>query len=269
MRYTKVEMPFYVLNRTGKLLAEVGQWFLNYGSDDLPWQGKVIKFVSDDLNAFSLETKNQLIATIQWLNRWACARSYGLGSKLPWDHNFVIESLTDSTIYQAYYTIAHLLHADRFGKEVGAANVRPEQTIDEVWDCVFAQRSINESLIKRSSIAKSTLQSMRREFEYWYPLDMSVTGKDLVPNHVTFFLYTHLALFPPEHWPKSVRSTGHLLLSEAKMSKSMGNFLTLKMLLRSTAQTLLGLPLRTREMGLKMRTLRRLLPIVLSYDYLP
>lgn len=247
----------------------MGQWFLNYGSDDLPWQGKVIKFVSDDLNAFSLETKNQLIATIQWLNRWACARSYGLGSKLPWDHNFVIESLTDSTIYQAYYTIAHLLHADRFGKEVGAANVRPEQTIDEVWDCVFAQRSINESLIKRSSIAKSTLQSMRREFEYWYPLDMSVTGKDLVPNHVTFFLYTHLALFPPEHWPKSVRSTGHLLLSEAKMSKSMGNFLTLKMLLRSTAQTLLGLPLRTLEMGLKMRTLRRLLPIVLSYDYLP
>lgn len=189
------------------VVAYLGQWFLNYGSDDLPWQEKVIKFVSDYLNTFSLETKNQLIATIQWLNRWACARSYGLGSKLPWDHNFVIESLTDSTIYQAYYTISHILHADRFGKEVGAAKVRPEQMIDEVWDCVFAQRIIDEGLIKRSGIAKSTLQSMRREFDYWYPLDMSVIGKDLVLNHVIFSLYTHLALFPPLAKEHSVKWT--------------------------------------------------------------
>lgn len=95
--------------------------------------------------------------------------------------------MTDSTIYQAYYTIAHLLHADRFGKEVGAANGKPEQMIDEVWDYVFAQRCIDEGLIERSRIAESTLQSMRREFEYWYPLDMRVTGKDLVPSHVTSF----------------------------------------------------------------------------------
>lgn len=69
---------------------------------------------------------------------------------------------------------------------------------------------------------------MRREFQYWYPLNLGVTGKYLVPNHVTFFLYTHLALFSPEHWPKSVRSNGHLLLNGTKMSKSTGNFMTLK-----------------------------------------
>ena len=31
------------------------------------------------------------------------------GTKLPWDQQYLIESLSDSTIYMAYYTIAHLL----------------------------------------------------------------------------------------------------------------------------------------------------------------
>lgn len=29
---------------------------------------------------------------------------------MPWDENWLIESLSDSTIYMAYYTVAHLLH---------------------------------------------------------------------------------------------------------------------------------------------------------------
>jgi leucyl-tRNA synthetase len=69
---------------------------------------------------------------------------------------------------------------------------------------------------------------MRREFEYWYPLDVRVSGKDLIQNHLTFFLYIHIALFPPEYWPRGVRANGHLLLNGEKMSKSTGNFLTLK-----------------------------------------
>lgn len=32
-----------------------------------------------------------------------------IGTKLPWDENWLIESLSDSTIYMAYYTVAHLL----------------------------------------------------------------------------------------------------------------------------------------------------------------
>jgi leucyl-tRNA synthetase len=69
---------------------------------------------------------------------------------------------------------------------------------------------------------------MRREFEYWYPLDVRVSGKDLIQNHLTFFLYIHIALFPKEYWPRGVRANGHLLLNGEKMSKSTGNFLTLK-----------------------------------------
>ena len=28
---------------------------------------------------------------------------------MPWDDQFVIESLSDSTIYMSYYTVAHML----------------------------------------------------------------------------------------------------------------------------------------------------------------
>ena len=30
---------------------------------------------------------------------------------MPWDPQYLIESLSDSTIYNAYYTVAHLLQA--------------------------------------------------------------------------------------------------------------------------------------------------------------
>lgn len=55
-----------------------------------------------------------------------------------------------------------------------------------------------------------------------------MSGKDLIPNHLTFFIYNHVALFEKEHWPKAIRANGHLLLNGEKMSKSSGNFLTLR-----------------------------------------
>ncbi|KAF2789122.1 leucyl-tRNA synthetase [Melanomma pulvis-pyrius CBS 109.77] len=219
-----------VVSRSGDecVVAYIGQWFLNYGSNDHDWQQQVLGYITDEMESFSAETKNQLLAAVQWLNQWACARSYGLGSKLPWDPAFLVESLSDSTIYQAYYTVAHLLHADRFGKKVGVANITPDRMIDEVWDYVFGHTDLDANVEEKSGIPRPALHAMRREFEYWYPLDMSVTGKDLVPNHIVFFLYIHVAMFPRRLWPKSVRSNGHLLLNGKKMSKSTGNFLTLK-----------------------------------------
>lgn len=32
-----------------------------------------------------------------------------LGTKIPWDEQYLIESLSDSTIYMSYYTVCHLL----------------------------------------------------------------------------------------------------------------------------------------------------------------
>lgn len=218
-----------VISRSGDecVVAYLGQWFLNYGENDRQWRQSVTDYVSQDMESYSSETKNGFEKNLDWLNRWACARTYGLGSKLPWDTKFLVESLSDSTIYMAYYTIAHLLHSDIYGQKPGLLNIKPDQMIDEVWDAIFCRCEIPPSLPDECGISNENLEVMRREFEYWYPLDMRVSGKDLIPNHLTFFLYIHVALFPKEYWPLSVRANGHLLLNGEKMSKSSGNFLTL------------------------------------------
>ena len=61
---------------------------------------------------------------------------------------------------------------------------------------------------------------MRGEFEFWYPVDLRVSGKDLVPNHLTYYLYNHVAMWPdqPAMWPKGIRANGHLLLNGKKVS---------------------------------------------------
>lgn len=219
----------HVVSRSGDecVVAYLGQWFLNYGENDPQWRDQVVDYVRNDMELYYPEAKNQFERTLEWLNRWACARTYGLGSKLPWDPKFLVESLSDSTIYPAYYTISHFLHSDIFGTQKGLFDIKPDQMMDEVWDYLFCRQELSEDLLEKSGIKRSDLETMRREFEYWYPLDMRVSGKDLIGNHLTFCLYVHTALFPHEYWPRSMRVNGHLLLNGEKMSKSTGNFLTL------------------------------------------
>lgn len=71
----------------------------------------------------------------------------------------------------------------------------------EVWDYIFFAGTKFPS---KSAIKKQHLDVMRREFQYWYPVDLRVSGKDLIQNHLTFFLYNHVAMWPNEKtmWPK-------------------------------------------------------------------
>lgn len=66
--------------------------------------------------------------------------------------------------------------------------------IDEVWDYVFCRTQLTDDIATKSGIPKETLEAMRRQFEYFYPLDLRCSGKDLIPNHLTFFLYNHIGM---------------------------------------------------------------------------
>ncbi|CEP16505.1 hypothetical protein [Parasitella parasitica] len=212
-----------VMSRSGDecVVALMDQWYIDYGEEE--WLAKTKKCL-DQLNTFTNETRHQFAAVLDWLNKWACARSFGLGTKLPWDEQFLVESLSDSTIYMAYYTVANLLHGGSLnGSKVGPAGIKAEQLIDADWDYIFKIGDYSSE----SSIPKMTLDRLRREYEYFYPLDLRASGKDLIPNHLTFFLYNHTAIFPESMWPRGVRSNGHLMLDSKKMSKSTGNFMTM------------------------------------------
>ncbi|KAJ3091299.1 cytosolic leucyl tRNA synthetase [Quaeritorhiza haematococci] len=199
------------------------QWYMNYGEDS--WKEKAVECLKK-METFGSDTRHAFEKTLDWLGQWACSRSYGLGSRLPWDPQYLIESLSDSTIYMAYYTVAHLLQSGALdGSKEGQLKISASEMTDEVWEYIMNDKA---PLPKSTKIPTASLETLRREFQYWYPLDLRCSGKDLITNHLTFFIYNHVALFPEHRWPRGVRANGHLLLNNEKMSKSTGNFLTLQ-----------------------------------------
>lgn len=71
----------------------------------------------------------------------------------------------------------------------------------EVWDYIYFG---GHKYPTNSTIKKEHFDLMRREFEFWYPVDLRVSGKDLIQNHLTFFLYNHTAMWPKDEtkWPR-------------------------------------------------------------------
>ncbi len=104
-------------------VAEQDTWFLCYNDEE--WKAKAHEAVAE-LDAIPENTREQYDHTIDWLNEWPCIRNYGLGTRLPWDDDFVIEPLSDSTIYMAYYTIAHRI-----------SDVPVEEMDEEFFDTLF------------------------------------------------------------------------------------------------------------------------------------
>lgn len=194
------------------------------------------------METYHTETHNAFEGVLAWLNQWACARTYGLGSKLPWDPTFLVESLSDSTMYMSYYPVAHFLQGMRAavfisyghcsrphignvdGSKPGLLNITPDQMTDEVWDYLYR----NEPWPETARVPKEKIDIMKREYEYFYPFDVRSSGKDLIPNHLTFSIYVHAAIFPEDKWPLGMRINGHLMVNGQKMSKSKGNSMTLR-----------------------------------------
>jgi leucyl-tRNA synthetase len=156
---------------------------------------------------------------IDWLRERACARKSGLGTKLPWDQEWIIESLSDSVIYMAYYIIA---------KYVNAKMISDEGVTDAFFDYVLLGIGNTDQVARESKVPASTVEQIRKEFSYFYPVDSRHSGRDLVPNHLTFFIFNHVAIFGRENWPQQIVVNGSVLMEGKKMSKSLGNIIPLR-----------------------------------------
>jgi leucyl-tRNA synthetase len=192
------------------------QWFIDYGNSE--WKALAHKCL-EKMKIYPEELRVQYKYVIDWLREKACARKSGLGTKLPWDPNWIIESLSDSTIYMAYYTIAH---------HIKKHNIQPNQLTDEVFDYIFLGKGDPETIAEKTGIGPSILESMRREFLYFYPLDSRHSAHELIPNHLTFMIFNHTAIFPEELWPRQIVTNGVVTMEGAKMSKSFGNIIPLR-----------------------------------------
>ncbi len=197
-----------------KLLSN--QWFLDYSNKD--WKQKAHRCF-EGMNILPNEIRSEFDKVLDWLRERACARQHGLGTKIPWDKEWLVESLADSVIYMAFYIIS---------KYVNKKEINGNDLTDEFFDYVFYGKKDSGEIANKINITKEKLEEIRNEFLYFYPVDSRHSGRDLVPNHLTFFVLNHVALFPEENWPQEIVVNGSVLMAGKKMSKSMGNIIPLR-----------------------------------------
>jgi leucyl-tRNA synthetase len=181
------------------------QWFVNYSDEE--WKKKTHKCL-DNMNLYPQKARAQFDYVIDWLHQWACTREEGLGTRLPWDEDWLIESLSDSTIYMAYYTFVHILE-----------KLPLEKINDELFDYI---------LLGKGRGPFKEAEEMRKSFDYYYPFDFRNSGKDLIQNHLTFCMFNHTAIFSEDKWPKGFGTNGWVRVDGQKMSKSLGNMIPVR-----------------------------------------
>lgn len=189
------------------------QYFLNYG--DAEWKATSRRAL-DQMTIIPAKYRKSFEGTFDWLDRRPCVRKRGLGTEFPLTkgQGWIIESLSDSVIYMAFYTIIHHIHQNK---------ITADQLIPEVFDYIFFGKGDVTQLSTKTKINASLLSTMQEEFNYWYPNDLRHTAIAHISNHLSFAIFHHAAIFPEKHWLQCF-SLNELLIREGeKMSKSAGN----------------------------------------------
>ncbi|HXW12843.1 MAG TPA: leucine--tRNA ligase, partial [Nitrososphaeraceae archaeon] len=205
-----------------KLLTN--QWFINYG--DKNWKKMAYELVNS-MEILPEEIRQEFTNVIDWLKERACARKSGLGTKLPWDNEWIIESLADSVIYMAYYPLSRHISNNQNLQE-DEDKILADNLNDNFFDYVLLGKNDRDIVATESKVSTQLLEKIKNEFEYFYPVDSRHSGRDLVPNHLSFFIFNHAAIFSKDKWPKQIVVNGSVLMEGKKMSKSLGNIIPLR-----------------------------------------
>jgi leucyl-tRNA synthetase len=177
------------------------QWFIKYSDPDLTERSKEqVK----EMRIFPKEYYENLPSILDWFGDRACARlGNWLGSRLSFDEKWIVEPISDSTLYPAYYIVS---------KFVNEGKLKVGELTEEFFDYVFLGEGEGEK----------KWEEVRKEFDYFYPLDVNLGGKEHKTVHFPVFLMTHVAILPENKWPKGIFINWWVTGKGSKISKSKG-----------------------------------------------
>ncbi len=195
----------------GKVVAAVlpDQWFLDFNAKG--WKENAFECLRE-MVIFPQVYRKQFEDVFNWLDKRPCARRRGLGTRLPFDKEWIIESLSDSTIYMALYTVI---------KKIREHKIKQEFLDEAFFDFVFFGKHYE------GVVSPKIMNEIRSEFLYWYPNDERHTAIAHLTNHLSFFIFAHAGIFEKRHWPKAITLNEMVLSEGSKMSKSKGNVVLL------------------------------------------
>jgi leucyl-tRNA synthetase len=192
-----------------------GQWFLNYKEQETKDQALELL---GQMEYTPIKLKATQEGYLNWVEMRPCARKRGIGTPLPYDTNWVIESLSDSTIYQMLYLVYGIITRE---------HISEGKLTSDVFDFVMLGQGSCESVSKKSGLSVGVLGEMREQVMYWKSFDLRYTGGTHLSNHLSFLIFHYALIFDKEYWPKHIAVGGMLIRDGNKISKSKGNGLPL------------------------------------------
>ncbi len=187
------------------------QWFIRYSDPELTEKSKVH---ARTMNIRPDTYGRTLPDILEWFQDRSCARlGNWIGTRFPLDDKWIIEAIADSTLYPAYYIVARHYNLGRF--EAG-------QMTEAFFDFVFLGKGEADEVAGSTGIDTETLLEVRRDFTYWYPLDLNLGGKEHMTVHFPVFLMNHVAILDDKNWPQGIMVNWYLTMTGGKISKSKG-----------------------------------------------
>ncbi|MCX6664957.1 MAG: leucine--tRNA ligase [Euryarchaeota archaeon] len=160
------------------------QWFIKYSDETLTANSK--EHV-ETMNIYPEEYKQELPKILDWFGDRAVIRKGSwLGTEFPFKKDWIIEPISDSTLYPAYYIIS---------KYVNQKLITPTDMTLEFFDYIF---------LGKGKPKQKIWDVIRSDFLYWYPVDINLGGKEHKTVHFPVFLMNHVAIMPTEFHPKGI-----------------------------------------------------------------
>jgi leucyl-tRNA synthetase len=187
------------------------QWFIDYGNQQLTNQSKA---QAECMQILPSEYYTNIHGVLDWFRERACVRQGNwLGTRFPFDEKWIIEAISDSTLYPLYYLVSIY---------VNQGKLRADQMDERLLDFVLLGKGSATEVSSHSGVPAATLEQIRADVEYWYPLDINLGGKEHMTVHFPAFLMNHVAILPERHWPQGIFVNWYVIGKGGKISKSKG-----------------------------------------------
>jgi len=187
------------------------QWFINYADPELTENSKEH---SRGMTIFPREYFENVQATLEWFRERACVRQGNwLGTRFPLDRKWIVEAIADSTLYPVYYLIS--LYANQ-------KLISPENMTESFFDYLLGDEGDLDKVVTESGVSRELLLKIKKDIDYWYPLDINLGGKEHMTVHFPVFIMNHVGLLPKKYWPRGIIVNWYIVGGGEKISKSKG-----------------------------------------------
>ena len=160
------------------------QWFIKYSDPDLTRDSKDY---AATMNIYPKEYKEELPKILDWFgDRAAIRRGSWLGSEFPYKKGWIIEPISDSTLYPMYYLLSNYVN----DKKLPA---------NDMTDAFF-----NYVFLGIGKPVHTLWETIKADVDYWYPVDINLGGKEHKTVHFPVYIMNHVAILPEQKRPQGI-----------------------------------------------------------------